>query len=109
MCSKQTAQAAAQLNGKSKCHSNNLGTNFNLCPVVVLCFAYFRASFVTGMKNFEMAALEAKSQVAGVTLVIRGTGFTWGQLRAVRFDEMRTIVKLLQVVIQGDPSGQLKP
>ena len=62
---------------------------------------------MTGMKNFEMAALEPKSQVAGVTLVIRGTGFTWGQLRAVRFEEMRTIVKLIQVVIQGDSTGWL--
>ena len=57
----------------------------------------FRESFVTAIKMFEMIALEPKSQVAGATLVIRGTGFTWGQLRAVKFDEMRTIVKLVQV------------
>ena len=58
----------------------------------------FRESFVTAIKMFEIIALEPKSQVAGVTLVIRGTGFTWGQLRAVKFDEMRTIVKLIQVI-----------
>ena len=48
---------------------------------------------------FEMIALEPKSQVAGLTAVIIGNGFTWGQLRALKFDDIRTIAKIVQVFV----------
>ena len=59
--------------------------------------ATFREGFVQSIKMFEIIALEPRTQVTGLTLVIKGTGFSWGQLRAVTFDEMRAIVKIVQV------------
>ena len=56
-----------------------------------------REGFVQFVKMFEMIALEPKSQVAGLTAVIIGEPFTWGQLRALKFDDIRTIAKIVQV------------
>ena len=52
----------------------------------------------------SQSVFQAKTQAKIVPIELpscRGTGFTWGQLRAVKFDEMRTIVKIIQVIGQS--------
>ena len=61
----------------------------------------FREGFVQSIKMLEMCALEPRTQVTGLTVVIKGKGFSWGQLKAVKFDEMRAIVNLAQVSQQN--------
>ena len=69
-----------------------------LIPFVRNKFPPIRDGFVQFIKMFEMIALEPKTQVAGLTAVIIGNEFTWGQLRALKFDDIRTIAKIVQVV-----------
>ena len=78
-----------------------------MIQITLKCSA-FRESFVTAIKMFEMIALEPKSQVAGLTLVIRVAiqkKYFW-----LEFQLEKTLNFLFEIPTLGaSTSGLLQP
>jgi hypothetical protein len=45
----------------------------------------------------EVLAIEPKTQVSGITVVINGEDFGWKQFKSCRFEDMRSLVRMVQV------------
>ena len=57
----------------------------------------FEQGFAVGYKILEMASLEPKTQVAGITVIFDGEGFGFKQFRSVTLENQLVVINIIQV------------